>query len=266
MEHGLLTNPVYLGRENLIETYLGLARAVPEATTQLRDGFIYAEGPRDLSFCNFAAGFGPTENYSQRLDWLTQVGKARSGFWVFCIDGDEPVRMNDALRHRGFVMRQSLRQMVADPVRSDEPEVFIDRAVQEVKGLGERLEVCRFAARTFFKRTSPESQERIAEATARSGHRLLAQFDDQGSTAAMMLCESPGAVGLYNLCIRPEMRRQGLGAGMVWYALRWAEHQRKPLILQCDPELEEWYVRLGFHQFGTVYAYTFGSTKLRDII
>lgn len=263
MEHGVLIDPVAIGRENALETYLGLARAVPEATTQLVDQCLYVTGPRELSFCNFAAGFDWTEFPERRLAWLVETGQKNSGFWVFCMDGDEPARLDSQLQARGFMMRQNLVQMIfegsAHPKRSD--MVVLEATVD-----GARDALCLFAARTFFTRTAERSQRRIAEATARSGHRLWGVWDEHGPVAAMMTSESFSAVGIYNLCVRTDQRHRGTGSAMVAHALSLAESANKPVVLQCDPNLSDWYAVQGFRAFGSVQAYTFSSSAWRDIL
>ena len=180
------------------------------------------------------------------------------------MDGDEPERLDNRLIDAGFYLRQSLVQMMCDPSRGWMP-AGSDRVV-EARGYEARFDLCRFAARTFFTRTPDHAQERIAEATARSNHRLLGMWDVEGPLAMMMLCESESAVGIYNLCVRRNQRRRGLGKLLVDHAVGWGQVKRKPVVLQCSLDLVDWYRSQSFQNFGTVHAYTFASAKWRDII
>lgn len=263
MEHRLLIDPVSLGRENLLETYVGLARAVPGATIQAHENCLVANGPTDLSFCNFAAGFGPVENPQRRLDWLTQVAAQTGAFWVFCMDGDQPSRLDSELIARGFIQRQSLDQLVLGPRTQFDEAV---ETAEEAPNPALRAEICNFAVRLFFTRTPETAQRRIAEATAKSAHRLYQLRDKWGIAATMMLCESQSAVGLYNLCVRHDRRREGLASSLVVQASDIAADLHKPLVLQCDTSLTGWYERMGFEHFGTVDAYTFSVRPVHDII
>ena len=264
MEHSLLTDPVQLGRENLLETYLGLAKAVPEATVSIRDNCIVARGPEDLSFCNFIAGFGPVENPAARLSWIAEEASQHSSLWVFSIEGDQPYRIDKDLQARGFVQRQFLNQMIlVDDTQLEKPPTV---QIRIAESQATRVELCRFAARTFFTRTPDDVQNRIAEATANSKHQLYGMSDDKGPSVAMMLCESESCLGLYNLCVRSDWRRRGLGGEMVAFAKEKAHELNRPLVLQCDSSLIRWYENRGFHSFGTVRAYTFSPGHWRDII
>src|SRR5690606_26754212 len=109
------------------------------------------------------AGFGPVENPQERLNWIALEGSKSNASWVFSIEGDQPYRIDKDLQARGFVQRQFLNQMIL----VDGNQLAENRTAQVkiAETLTSRVELCRFAARTFFTRTPDGVQHRIAEAT-----------------------------------------------------------------------------------------------------
>jgi predicted N-acetyltransferase YhbS len=81
-----------------------------------------------------------------------------------------------------------------------------------------------------------------------------------------MLVEDGSSVGLFNLCVRPELRRKGLGAKLVRAVQAAASATGKPVVLQCEPDLAPWYKTLGFEPVGTVEALTLSQEGGGDII
>jgi ribosomal protein S18 acetylase RimI-like enzyme len=223
---------------------------------------LVAEGPRDLSFCNFAAGFDCVPSPQQRLEWIEEMGRKEAGFWVFCMDGDDPPHSGTFLQSRGFVLRQNLIQMSFTAFGA------VDQDIQlaETKLSPERVALCRFAAKTFFTRSPESTQWLIADATAASKHRLYGLKDQIGTAAAMMVSESPNTFGIYNLCVRRDLRHQGIGRKLVNHAANLANLSNKGLVLQCDSKLVEWYEGLGFQSFGAVQAYTYAAKPWHDIM
>lgn len=262
MEHGLLSDPIKAGRANLIHTYLELAKGATTAKIIRTNDHWLVSGPQDLSFCNFAAGFDWCPENQLQFDELVKWSAAHPAFWVFCIDGDSPPDLPARLEARGFALRQNLVQMVSESTSRPVPTAMAQEAMSEA----DRLAICRFATRTFFTRTRPSAQERIAQATAKSGHRLFQLKDERDMVGAFMLAETKESIGLYNLCIRQDSRNQGLGRNLVRTAQSIAHQENKTLVLQCDPTLVDWYVRWGFKKFGRVRAYTYPLSSSNDIM
>jgi hypothetical protein len=130
----------------------------------------------------------------------------------------------------------------------------------------ERRHVAGFMARQFFSRMPKQGRDAIAEATAAGSHTLWTVGPPRSPEAAVMLVEQSGAVGLFNLCVRPDLRRKGLGAGIVRAVQRSAAGLGRPVVLQCEPELAPWYARLGFEPVGTVEALTRSHVESGDIL
>lgn len=259
MEHCALTDRrALLVRGNALATYLGLVGAVDGSVVTRPRGFTLVRGPGPFSFCNFAAGF---ERDGDVLDDLVENAEDCFGFYVFVMTGDEPSDLAVRLEGRGFERRHTLVGMHSDaaPV----PDLPGARVVTTQP---ERRKVAGFMAQQFFWRMPREARDAIAAATAASPHAIWSVGDPGAPEAAVMLVEDGAAVGLFNLCVRPELRRKGLGASVVRAVQAAAASAGKPVVLQCEPELEPWYGALGFETVGTVEAFTLSQETSGDII
>jgi hypothetical protein len=249
-------------RENALATYLGLVGAVEGAVVTKPMGFTLVRGPGYFSFCNFAGGFDLEEGDVERaIDLLQEQAEDCSGFYVFAMSGDTPADLKEQLERRGFESRQHLVGMassVAPP-----PGEIGARAVAE---MGDRRLVSSFMARQFFWRMPREARETIAASTAASSHTVWCVGPASDPDAAVMLVEQPASVGLFNLCVRQELRRKGLGSGLVKAVQAAASNLGRPVVLQCEPELATWYKGLGFETVGTVEAFTLSHDDSSDII
>lgn len=259
MGNGLLDSDIRSGRENLVATYVGLARAVSASHISQSEFFTLVTGPQEYSFCNFAAGFARVSDLE--MERLVELARHRSGFWIFCADGDEPSDLAATLQNRGFVLRQNLLQMVRSPRES-----MRDPRIIEAIDAGERIKVCQFATSIFFKRTRKAERNKISAITARSEHRLFGLYDDGQLEGALMLSESASAIGLYNLCVNEHSRNEGFGRQLVNLASQIAFESEKCLVLQCEPGLVRYYEGFDFRVFGRIRAYTFPNYSQRDIL
>ncbi len=250
MEYSLLDQATFCGRENLLETYLGLAAAVPQSKISDRDDCVWVQGPADFSFCNFAAGFEISDEYE--IERVIFEAKQQSGFWIFCIDGDRPSDLSARMEGAGFMLRQVLSQMVYEG-KATAKSVITEEAILPK----ERLFACRFATKIFFSQSRAAAQEKSAQITANCRHRLFTLSENNQLIGSYMGTESHSALGLYNLCVIPNARNRGIGRMLVSDAVARAKCLEKRLVLQCDPALVEWYLSQGFRVFGRVRAYTF---------
>ena len=241
------------GRENLLATYCSLAQGNELTTLTTEDGYTTAHGPVHLSFCNFAAGFDETPGHLGRMIALAERARRQSGLWVFVTDADRPPELEADLLAQGFARRHRQTQMVATA-----PAPSAGTNLRPAKTMELRQDTARFMADQFFLRTGPLGRQDIAAATAHSD-RALWRCEGPGGLlmGAVMVSESPSALGLYNLCVAPDRRGRGLGASLVAAVQALAAAQGKPLVLQCDPPMEGWYAQLGFAAFGRVTAYTY---------
>ncbi len=263
MEHRTLTDPrALLVRENALATYLGLVASVKGAVVSKPTGFTLVRGPGHFSFCNFAAGFQLDEStLDGAVSLLQEQAEECFGFYVFAMSGDTPVDLDETLARRGFECRQELVGMASGA--APHPPDIDARAVTDHM---ERRQVASFMAKQFFWRMPREAREAIAASTAASGHSIWAVGEPEDPDAAVMLVEQPRAVGLFNLCVRPEIRQKGLGTELVRAVQAAAGNLSKHVVLQCEPELAPWYERLGFEAVGTVEAFTLSQHDSGDIL
>lgn len=259
MEHSSLSALV---RENALATYLGLVAAVDGAVVSRPMAFTLVRGPGAFSFCNFAAGFDVQEDdVAELVATLRSNASDCFGFYVFLMTGDRPDHLEKALVDGGFEVRQRLVGMAAPGASGQGAEGA--RLVAEHE---DRVKVAGFMSRQFFWNMPSQAREAIAAATAASGHTIWCVGEPQDPEAAVMLVEQQKAVGLFNLCVRPESRRQGLGSRLVQSVLRAAQSQSKLVVLQCGEELVPWYRELGFERVGAVQALTFQPSGGGDIL
>lgn len=263
MEHRALTDPrALLVRDNALATYLGLVGAVNGSVVTKPKGFTLVRGPGPFSFCNFAAGFDSDQgSFEDTVEALVENAEDCFGFYVFVITGDRPADLAERLEDRGFERRHTLVGMHSAVAPSTAPT-----GIRLVTTQQDRRDVARFMAQQFFWRMPREARDAIAAATAASPHTIWSVGEPAHPEAAVMLVEDGAAVGLFNLCVRQELRRRGLGAAVVRAVQAAAASKGQPVVLQCEPELEPWYRKLGFETVGTVEAFTLSQEDGGDII
>jgi len=255
MERGFLADLELAARENILATYLGLASSMTEALLRFREPYTLISGPTDLSFCNFAAGFDLDKDLDRHLSWLAKYAAETPGFWVFAMTGDSPADLPARLEDHGFERRQAMVQMICPA-----PPLRLVHHLDEARAPFDRREIARFMADQFFSRTGDEGRARIASATAGSTHRLYGWRDQRGVASAVMVSMSTAAYGLYNLCVRNDVRETGHGTDAVEFVKFLAAEGGKPVVLQCAGDLVPWYQRRGFQPSGRIEAYTYPRT------
>ena len=234
-------------RGNVVATYLALASGLPGVTSEVSPNYTLVKGRWPLSFCRFAAGFRGLD--PDAAAGLAGVAKAVGGLWAFVMPGDEPPHAEVALREAGFQWRHRLANLYGvGPGQFSEEFVVADDTPT-------KLAVGRFMAEQFFDDTAGIGQDMLARATAESGLGIYWSSNSIGIQAAMLLSESNGAVGLYNLCVHRRLRFRGFGRQVLHHAMAVARSQGKPLVLQCKESLVPWYVKSGFIQSGEMHAY-----------
>ncbi len=263
MEHRTLTDPrALLVRENALATYLGLVGSVEGAVVTRPMGFTLVRGPGYFSFCNFAAGFDVQGNDVEgAIELLREQAEDCFGFYVFAMSGDTPADLIEILEARGFERRQQLVGMAS----ADLPQ-HKEIGAKVVTDPAERKLVSSFMAKQFFWRMPREARDAIAVSTAASSHTVWSVGPAAEPDAAVMLVEQERSVGLFNLCVRPELRRNGLGSDLVRGVQVAASKSGRPVVLQCEPELADWYKYLGFEAVGTVDALTLSHDDSGDIL
>ncbi len=244
---------------NLAKTYFRLGETLPNARVWRDEGFTACEGDLAHPLCNFAAEL-QLDPWSARR--LREFAESRPAFHVYLAPGDRPDHADELLERAGFVPCYELHMMAAVAVAGPE-----DASMEEAADLEERRRIARFMSDQFFMRHPQEFRRAISEATAMGeGLRLFRIKEGPQIVAAVMVCESPGIVGLYNLCVAPAWRERGYASRLVNAILNLASQGDGPVALQCEERLTEFYRRLGFQPIGKVSVFVPPSARKAAIL
>lgn len=233
-------------RENVIGTYLGLAKSFPGTQVCSEPDVSFARGRSDLSFCNFVIGF----NNIEQIKLASIVSEAGRNYWAFEMPGDRPEGLSSMLSSLGFQPRNSLVQMARV---SQAPRESLDLA--PAKSFHARSSIANFMAQQFFWRLAPAIREAIGVATTVAPVELYGLHINSRLVGACMLSRQADSLGLYNVCVDGTCRRQGYGRQLVDFCCRRADQEGLPLVLQCDATLAPWYESTGFSRCGRMLAY-----------
>lgn len=252
-----MDNLAAIARQNLSETYMGLGECSEGGIAHRNEGFWYCESPVDLAFCNFALHLD-LDRYESgcagAMTRLRELSRFHSSFRVFAATGDSPSDVREVLSISGFRRQHGLVALGANP-SGVAPNGGL--ALLEATDLDSRIDITKFMANQFFSRNSGRLRHHVVESTSRSSHHLFGVELNGQLVAGVMLTGMESAVGLYNLCVLPNLRRKGLGSQIVLKVSEIAFGMGIPVVLQCEPSLEGWYQRLGFRRIGTVEAFSF---------
>lgn len=231
---------------NLAKTYFALGATLPGAEIRREEGYTLCSGDLPHPLCNFAAELD-LDPWSVRR--LHERSLARPVLYTYLCPGDRPEHADELLTRAGFRERYAMQMMAAEGLNGD-------CELHEATDPHEKLEVARFMAEIFFARQSKEMRAEIADATAKGeGLRLFGQRTGKLLIAGAMVSESPGAVGLYNLCVAPAQRGHGHAGRIVAALRRLAGQSGASLTLQCEPRLVPLYESMGFVEIGRVRVF-----------
>jgi len=261
VEHGSLTpSAVAVDLENLFSTYEVLAEAIGAERVR-SDNFTAFTHPNGHSIgnCAFRVSLEP-----QTLARLATLAGTQAGFHVYdpvetSAGGLEAETRQEMLRRAGFQRQFSLMRFSA-------PEGFDAMPVQlvEVASPADRRKVASFMTEQFFGRDKTEFRETVTRATSGAGRLRLAITGSMSDIrGAVMVCDQPEAFGIYNLAVRPDCRRRGIGRGILqtlWHTVRATPGDRRQIVLQSDPSLAVWYRDLGFRELGHLEAYVLDAS------
>ena len=94
MERRLLSPLGVESRQNVVETYLGLALAAKGVKADFRPEWTWVTGVSPISFCNFVARFNLTSSQVQKaLPMFAEFGSSAASFWMFATDYENPSDM-----------------------------------------------------------------------------------------------------------------------------------------------------------------------------
>jgi GNAT superfamily N-acetyltransferase len=252
LERGAVSDPAlaYLGRQNVVWTYVELARALPGAIVERREAFVSCIAPISLSFCNFALDFDAARLAEpEEIAHLDDLTEGCPSFRAFHLPYREDDPVPDILAARGWKCQHSLVQMgwTPEPGETGPP-------LRPCEARPERLAVAEFMVDQFFWRQEPDMKRIILEATVDSCHELW-RFGEPDIDAAVMTTRTAGSIGLYNLCVRRALRGAGLGSALVRSVQSMGREDAVPVVLQCDTVLEAWYRQLDFKKTGILESY-----------
>jgi GNAT superfamily N-acetyltransferase len=192
---------------------------------------------------------------------LRSIAEERSAFNVFVLPGDSPEYLDELLRRAGFLVNYRLTQMVCE-----ESGELQSEPLEPATGPTREL-VARFMAEQFFPRQSAEFREAVAKATAfANGVELFFARRRGRMVGAVLISESQGVLGAYNLCVADGRRGRGIGSSIVNWVAAEAARRGIPVSLQCAPKIEAWYSGLGFKQVGVVDVYHLSNAQPSDIM
>lgn len=244
--------------KNLVQTYIRLGLATPHATWSREEGFDVCLGTLDHPICNFAADLN-LDPWSARK--LAGIAQSRPCFNVYAVTGDRPAYVDELLQNAGFMVAYRLVQLVAEPIGAEVWETM------DSCGPEDRLSVACFMVDQFFSQRPKEFRMAIAAATAAApGVELYRAGEKSRHVAAVMLSETPGMLGGYNLCVAPASRGRGIGSSLVRWVVAEAGNRGLLATIQCEPHLESWYQSLGFERTGWLNVYQLPKAQASDTI
>lgn len=248
LEHRPLNGLARACRENVVYTYVELGRSVRGATVVETRSWTCCRSSHAVSLANFAIGLsieGDASAVKDAVRTLCAEALVRPMFRVYRLPLDQPEDLDVWLGRSGFSVQGRLLHMAccgAEGSWTVEPRLCRTR--------DERRRVAGFAASQFVFGREPLARSLIVGSTVDSPHELW-WVERQGMIGgAVMLAQTPNALGLYNLCVDDRLRGRGLGTDLVRWASGRAEALGIPLVLQCERQLAAWYESLGFQKIG----------------
>jgi hypothetical protein len=201
----------------------------------------------------------PIGNFAIRFDCDTlpkepvEEAIRTSIFRLYTLTGDRPADLHDRLLGIGLRRRYELIGMTLESSRCGS-ECCLSAATTP----SEALDIARFIAATFFWRSSRTVREELAATMAAShpSHEFYALRDQFGIVAAGTLTLDVEVIGLYNLCVRPDVRSQGVGTSVFTELGGLAAARAKHVVLMCDPDLLPWYSQRGCTVVGNLQAFS----------
>lgn len=239
-----------LGLENLRETYSSLAVATPGTTVRRTGNVVVAEGDLAHPICNFVLlDRGEAEDPRHEVGWAP--GRPfLNVYWPVAGErfGDRRLKIAGLERVHSLEVMVAPGRILGHPVRL---------TMREAEASADRDRLAMFMADRFFGRYREAMRAGIARSTSEAQSlRLFATPDLDRPVGAVLLTETEGALGLYNLCVRPEERGRGLGAEIVRWVLAAAHARGERVTLQCDDRLAGWYRRFGFATVGRLVVFS----------
>ncbi len=231
-------------RENVIATYLALGLATKGASIENTTDYIICRSTFRHPIANFAIKLNTSE---KGLEKLTKIADDSPHFRIHYMSGDTPCDLDTKLRQHGLTCFHELTGMIL----RNPPEKAQNLAQLVPKNKVE--EVTRFMVEHFFWGSPKPLKTELASIVASVDtlkQRFYAVKEGKNLVAAGTLVLTDNAVGVYNVCVRTERRRHGIGSAFVRQLSAIAVKEGKSVVLQCDPPLVPWYRKLGYEAIG----------------
>lgn len=233
-------------RQNLIETYVTLARATDGAQVTRRSGWVQCLSPAQHSFAQFAIGFeGGTEETARLKQVLVHQPFKR----VIHVTGDSMVGLADVLEATQYRMLYRMFELA-----SEEHPALPPGELELAEG-AVRQQVADIMIECFFQRQDQAFTKAVIASTLGSHLPLWVLRIGNEVGAVAMTIRTSGVEGLYNVCVPIAHRKKGYGTAIVGHLQRFAAANGRALVLQCDPRLARWYEGMGFFFVGSVETF-----------
>lgn len=235
-------------RSHIAAVYLSLAEQARNARVVRTDRMWTVESAIDHPVGNLAIRLSLS---GEDVRNLARIARSNPNFRIHVLPGDRPFHLGAHLEQEGLRQVYELSILTIDE-RPRAEGVLVRCPDHEVPRL------CDFIIENFLW-TSPASlRAEVAEVCARAANERTRFFkvDRGGQTVgAGCLIEESGLIGLYNICVSPSERGQGLGTKIVSDLCAFAPEDR-PVLLLSEQDLVSWYRSMGFREIGrsSVYA------------
>jgi len=240
-----------VARANVVGTYVTLAAGLAETQVMQQPGWIQVRSPIPLTLCNFWIQFDlQSDQFDHLANEILAATKDAQSFRLFIGEGDTPQDLAIRVSNLGMRLSNQLHQMVwtGAPPRTSVELHFATTA-------DARYQVVRFMSEEFFRSQPRLFRDSVIQATVQSGLGLAYVGALREPEAAVMLTEFPESCGLYNLVVRPSLRRKGLGEAVVRAVQAYASQKECPLVLQTAPRLLGWYEKSDFLSAGDLKSF-----------
>ncbi|HWP30771.1 MAG TPA: GNAT family N-acetyltransferase [Fimbriimonadales bacterium] len=244
-------------RNNFAETMIGLARGAPRVRITKRDGYWMSRSPFEHPIANFAVRLDLNQ---QEIKTLVRMATKNPSFRIYVMPRDNPAEIGKEFESWGLVPSFRIVGMALE-----RPPLFAD-SLARLAMREEREEILRFIVEHFFWKSPRSIKTMLFQVMSKAkahGHEMYVVRDEKGIVAVASIVVAGDTAGLYNICVRNDMRGKGLGSELV-RQLSWLGASRGlKVVLQCEKDLENWYFSLGFTTLGEIKAYSSAAIKER---
>lgn len=237
-------------RLNVGETYMALGRNAPAARARKTPSAWWCESPFKHPMGNFAVHFNLSDAGFRKV---ADTAKRVEYFRAFVLTGDQPIDICERLEALDLKAKYSFPGFVWNGKAKPGDEV-LERNID----FAEVGETAAFIVQNFFWRSPEPARRALTQlvGAASSVQEFYSCRDEEGIAAAAVLSVTDGIVGLYNLCVREDLRSKGLGSSILSQICRAAEYRGLRLILQAEEGLVSWYGKHGFVRVAELRAYS----------